>query len=1320
MRCIRLRVFVPVITGLIAFFAPLFLYAQSFSFNCTRDTLLPGCPPAQCFTLIGVIPDIRSQSNTYTLNPTNSYPGSTCFPVYLQPNDPAGTPANITVDDTYSGIINLGFPFPFYGTVYNSLVASTNGYVSFDISNAGGYAGWSINNDLPSTVYSRAVIMGPNHDLNPNVAQPTQRIQYQVWGTAPHRRWILSYYRVPLFGTACAGLFENTHQIILYESTGIIEVNVFSKQICTGWNNGRGILGIQDWNRTQGMMAPGRAGIANPPWGAVGMNESWRFVPSGGASLLKRVELLDMGGNIIATGTTTNIGNGKLEASFPNICPPTGAITSYIIRSVYQKFDDPSVEIFGTDTIRANRSAALAATATPTSATCGNANGSIVITNVTGGTAPYEYSIDNTNWQSSNTFSGLAAGTYTVYIRDAGGVCVASYQVTVGLIGNLTAVTATTPATCATVNNGTITISSSTGTGPFMYSLDGGPFQAIPAFPFTITNLSPGNHTLVVRDANLCVTNSISLNIAAGAGVTATTSATPTSCPGAVNGTITVNASGGIPPYSYQLGANPPQASNVFTGLAAGTYNITVIDNVGCTRVVTRTVTNGSAITATNSITGTTCSGAANGTVTITPTNGTGPYTFVLDGTITQTGATNTTFTNLSAGPHTIVITDNPSGCLSNTITINIPAGPVLAASVTSSATTCSGASNGTITVTPTNGSGPYEFSLNGGTFVSGPVPYVFTNVPAGSHTVQVRDIPTGCISTIYTTSVSAGPLLQTTATKTDVLCNGGNTGTITVTQPAAGTAPYEYSLDNVNWQASPVFTGLAAGTYTVYYRESNGCSNSLSITVNEPSLLTATDATTAVVCNGQSNGTITITPNGGVAPYEYSIDGGANWQNGNIFSVAAGAYTVIIRDVNGCTVSRNITVTEPAALVAGSANTNASCDGGNDGVIDVTATGGNGNYQYSIDGTNFQSSNLFNVAPGTYTVTVRDNLGCTTSFSTTVGLSSNITFTPQIDPTICEGSSAQLQLISNATQYSWSPAIALSDTTIYNPVANPVVTTQYIVTATLGRCSIIDTVVVNVNPAPIPDAGPAGYICYGQTYQLQASGGVQYQWTPATYLNNPNIANPVSSAPHNITYTVSIIADANGCPSLTTDNITIDVTPPIKIKTFPYDTIGYPGDQIQLLAIPSDTDATTFVWTPSTGLDNPFVPNPIVTIGQIGDDRVYQVTASTIAGCKGEGYIRVRVYKGPDIYVPSGFTPNGDGRNDRFTPFPVGIKSLTYFRIFNRWGQLIFSTNRLHDGWDGTLNGIPQPSGVYVWMIQAVTDDNRVINKKGTVTIIR
>jgi gliding motility-associated-like protein len=181
-----------------------------------------------------------------------------------------------------------------------------------------------------------------------------------------------------------------------------------------------------------------------------------------------------------------------------------------------------------------------------------------------------------------------------------------------------------------------------------------------------------------------------------------------------------------------------------------------------------------------------------------------------------------------------------------------------------------------------------------------------------------------------------------------------------------------------------------------------------------------------------------------------------------------------------------------------------------------------------------------------------------------------------------------------------------------------------------------------------------------------------------------------------------------------------IDVTPPIQVRTFPADTIGYPGDQFQLLAVPNDPDVTTYVWTPSVGLSNAGVASPTVTIGSIGADVRYKVVASTVAGCKGEAYVNVRVYKGPDIYVPTGFTPNGDGKNDRFTPFPVGMKSYNYFRIFNRWGQLVFQTRRLNDGWDGTIGGQLQPEGIYVWMIEGLTKDDRVISKKGTIMLIK
>jgi gliding motility-associated-like protein len=661
---------------------------------------------------------------------------------------------------------------------------------------------------------------------------------------------------------------------------------------------------------------------------------------------------------------------------------------------------------------------------------------------------------------------------------------------------------------------------------------------------------------------------------------------------------------------------------------------------------------------------------------------------------------------------------DNPAIQLVSvdTITVNLT---TMSATATTTATSCNGAGNGTITVTPSSGMAPYTYSLDGAPGVPGPSPFTFTNVPAGNHNVIATDA-FGCVTPAIPVTVATGPPLATTASKTDALCNGTATGSITVVQPVLGTGPYQYSLDGITWQISPVFNGLPAGTYTVYFRESLGCQGTLSITIDEPTVLSATSSSVAVVCNGQSNGIITVTAAGGTAPYQYSINGGAVWQGTNIFNVPAGNYTVLVKDANNCVTPQNITVTEPQVLTALSANTNASCNGGSDGTITITASGGNAGFQYSLNGGAFQSSNLFNVGPGNFLVTVKDNLGCTATFNTTVGLNNNLSFTPQTDPTICEGTSTQLNLTSNGTVYSWTPSTGLSNATIHNPVANPTVTTQYVVTSTLDRCSVNDTVIVYVNAAPIPNAGADGFICYGQTYQLQASGGTTYSWTPPAYLDNAQLSNPTSSAPKDMVYTVKIVSDANGCASLVTDDMRLDVTPPIKVKTFPFDTVVYNTDQFQMVAIPSDSDVINYSWTPVIGLSDPTIANPIVTAGNIGDVVQYQVTTSTIAGCKGYGYVTVKVYKGPDFYVPTGFTPNNDGKNDRLIAFPVGIKTLNYFRVYNRWGQLVFSTKALHDGWDGKINGTDQGTGTYVWMVEGVTLDKRVITKRGVATLIR
>jgi gliding motility-associated-like protein len=1133
-------------------FSFLISQAQGFTFNCSRDTSLPGCPPNLCFTLKAIIPDIHGLSDNYTLNPMTGYGVPACSPTYVLPNDP-GTPTNLSVDDTYSSVINIGFNFPFYGAIYNSLVASTNGVISFDISNANGFAHWNIINggapqNMPSAFYDRALIMGPYHDLLPgNPASPTQLIQYTTAGGAPYRKWILSFYKVPLFGGGCNPLIENTHQIILYESTGIIEIKIYDKQICFNWNQGRAMVGIQNWNQDQALMPPGRM-ATDAPWGSIGMNESWRFVPSAGPSLFRRVELYDITGTtLIATGTTASLPNGSLEASFSNICPPAGVTTSYLVKSFYTKIDDPNVEVFGIDTLRVTRSSAILSTVITTPSGCSANTGSITASNTSGGTPPYEYSLNGTTWQSSNVFNGLASGNYTVSIRDAAALCFASYPVTVGITGVLNASVSSTPTSCPGVNDGTITATPLSGTGPFTYRLNFGPPQVGNVF----TNLAPGLYTVLITETSTgCTSGVMQVNVSAGTGITSLAQVNPTTCNGANNGSIIVNPTSGQPPYTYSLNGGPAQGGNVFNNLAPGTYSIVITDAAGCT-----------------------------------------------------------------------------------------------------------GTRNETIV---------------------------------------------------------AGPFITASTIQTNVQCFGSNNGFITVSNPTPGTAPFQFSLDGTNWQPSPVFNNLAPGNYTVYFQEANGCQNTTNVTITEPSVLVSSVSTTPVVCNGQNDGMINVTAFGGTAPYQYSLDGGVYRSSGLFDTVAAGNHFVIIRDANSCLRTENMVITEPAVLTLSGNTGAASCDGGNDGLIVLNASGGNLSYQYSIDGINFQSSDTFRVAPGTYTVIVRDNLNCTATRNFTVGLASNLTHTPLVDQTICEGSSVQVNFISNAATYNWRPAIGISNPAMPNPVFTPKATQQYIVSYTLGRCTEEDTILVNVNAAPVPNAGPDGFICYGQNFQLHGSGGVVYNWSPGSFLNSTSSANPVVTPDNTITYTLSILSDANNCPSLVTDQVTVDVTPPIKVKTYPQDTIVYAGDTFQLLAV---STAPNYSWSPGFGVDNPAVPNPTVTADR---DMILIVTASSQAGCKGEGSVRIRVYNGPDIYVPTGFTPNGDGLNDKFTPFPVGIQQLRYFRIFNRWGQLVFSTTRLNEGWDGTMGGKEQPGGAYAWIAQGVTRDGKVITKKGTIVLIR
>lgn len=1202
--------------------------------------------PQSCTNLNLQIPHIKGTGDYAVGNiPYEPYPWTTATGTEL---------IELYADDRFSPVINLPFPFCFYGSVYNSCVLGSNGLITFDLSNAGQVNAWSLttvpNGTIPQpipysggapnttaeTYYPRASIMGAYHDIFPLLTAGGQRkVEYYVTGTAPCRKFVVSFYSVPLYGSAVCNSLYCSQQIVLHENTGIIDVYFGNKPVCNNWNEGLAILGLQNWDRNAAVTAPGKNCTV---WSE--SSTSYRFTPSGTGSRFVSSELYTMSGSLIATADTLTTNPGLLDLRFLNICPPPDT-TDYEVRTTFSSCNNPAVQMVNIDTIRTVRNNQLGATATSTNNACGPPSGTITVTIPAGaGVAPFTYVLDGGTPVVAGTsyiFSGVLHGPHTIEVTDANGAvgCTSTIQITVGRDNALLATTSTTQTFCSGSASGTITVTPTNGVGPYTYILNGG-LPVTGGSPYTFTGLSAGVYSLVIEDVTGCLSNPLNITITDGPGVGGNSSSTATTCPAAANGTITVNVTTGVAPYTFSLDGGTPQA---------------------------------------------------------------GPNPF--------------TFTGVSAGPHSVLVTDDVGCTLS--LNVNVTSGPALTAANTAFSTSCFGAMDGSIRVNPVGGMAPYTYSLDGAAAVPGSVPHTFFNLYHGIHNIQVFDA-SGCETIVYAVNVPAGPALNTSAAKTDVLCNGDATGSITVSQPSAGQPPFEYSLDGTNWQSNNQFTGLTAGSYTVRFRSADGCSGQLNISVNEPAAINTVITAIPVVCNGQHNGIINATASGGVPPYQYSINGGTSWQSTSTFNVGAGSYTILTRDANGCILLRSIIVTEPAVLSANSTNTNATCDGGNDGVITVTATGGNGNYQYALDGGSYQASNIFNVGPGNYMVQVRDILGCSTSFTTTVGLNFNLYLTPMADPTICEGSSVQLLPVSNATIYNWSPSAGLNNPNIATPMANPTDTSWYYLTVILGRCTLYDTIRLNVNKAPVPDAGPDAEICYGQSHTLQGSGGLVYTWSPAIYLNTTSGANPVSTPTLSTSYFLNV-EDHHGCRSLFADSVRIDVKREMAVQTFPFDTIVAPGETFQLLAV---SNGISYSWSPATGLSDAGIANPYVTAGRVGDEMFYQVSAVDSEGCRGDGYVRIKIHLGPAIYVPTAFTPNNDGKNDRFTPHPVGISRYNYFRVFNRWGQLLFSSRQMQQGWDGTFNGQAQPAGTYVWMIEGITNDNKVITKKGTVTLIR
>lgn len=680
-------------------------------------------------------------------------------------------------------------------------------------------------------------------------------------------------------------------------------------------------------------------------------------------------------------------------------------------------------------------------------------DGSATVT-ASGGVAPYTYS-----WSSGGSTvneEDLCAGTYTVTVTDANG-CATTESVTISAPSPINVSISKNDATCSSGTNGSASVSVTGGNSPYTYKWSTG------ATSNSINNLTPGTYSVTVTDANGCqeiadvtITRPACCNVTAGGSI----GNPQANCGSFDPNTITsvVLPSGGLGTLEYvwlfsyvnvpNTVGNPhwteipnSNAPTYDPGVVAQTtYYIRCARRVGCTawvgesNVIAMTVNPAPSITTTvnNHVS---CNGGNDGSATVSATTGTAPFSYYWTG-----GAASATASNLTAGTYTVTVTD-ANGCVSTaSVTITEPAELVASASYNDA--TCSTGTDGSASVSVTGGTAPYSYSWSNNETTAS-----ISDLSPGTYSVTVTDA-NGCQETASVTITRPACCNVTAAGSIgngQSNCGPFNPNAITnVASPSGGLGNIEYiwlsSTVNVpNTSGNPywnIISGATSATYdpgnitqTTYYIRCSrraGCtawvgeSNVVAMVVN-PVPTATTQLVSNVSCNGANDGEASVTATAGTAPYTYLWSN--NSTNQQVSGLSAGTYTVTVTDAKGCTASGSITITEPNTLVATGAVDNISCNGNTDGEIDLTVTGGTAPYSYSWTG-GIQTQDLSGLSVGTYTVTVTDNNGCTTTKTFSITQPDVLAATASVTDALCsnvDNGAIDVTVTGGTTPYSYA-----------------------------------------------------------------------------------------------------------------------------------------------------------------------------------------------------------------------------------------------------------------------------------------------------------
>ena len=832
----------------------------------------------------------------------------------------------------------------------------------------------------------------------------------------------------------------------------------------------------------------------------------------------------------------------------------------------------------------------------------------------------------------------------------------------------------------------------------------------------------------------------------------------------------------GNAPFTYLWSNN--DSDSIADNLNAGTYDVLITDQYGCTVSDTFDITEPLALTSVASIISDyngqdiSCYEANDGAAEITVSGGVFPYQYNW---LPSLQTTDTVF-NLSDSAHLITVTDANGCILLDSVLLVQPDSISILANATD--VLCFNDTTGSIDVSVSGGTAPYTYSWSNTEITEDIV-----NLSAGVYTDTVTDL-NGCVNIQSFTILEPVDSITLTAVPSVLLCEGDTTGTIDLTI-SGGVAPYTIAWDN--GAITEDLINLSDGTYVVLVTDDNGCTQSLSVVVSTIPPMQLSDVSLDPVCQNGTQGSIDLTVVDGTPGYTYIWNNGAFTQDIN--NLFAGLYEVVVTDANNCTDTLQITITDPDAILLSEVHTDVLCYGDSTATVDLTVTNGTPGYSYDWSNGDI-TEDLVDVPAGLYFIDVTDINGCGGFISLTIDEPDTLLHITDtiITDVLCFGdASGAIDIeVDGGTgnyTYSWSNISFTQD--ISNQPEG-----EYTVTITDDNgCLLLFTDTIFQPTDLVLSDTMFPVLCFGENtgeVDLSVSGGVPnytFQW------NNTDVTEDLVNVSAG-SYTV-VVTDSNGC----TADLTTEVTQPLaglllSVNTEPVLCFGGNDGSVDL-TVSGGTPGYSYQWnnteasqdidtlesanytvvvTDSNGCIetiNAFVSQPdaplsleaeadpicfgdssgvafvypeggtpgyfyiwstdtldtldVVTDLIIGD---YFVTVSDLNGCTEE--IAVSVLLADEsagcvvVNMPNVFTPNGDNANDVYGPSMIMSIKDYKLTILNRWGSIMFESNDYTIGWDGTFEGKNATDGVYFYVVEYTDIYGKSDAGQGHLTLIR